>query len=94
MKVNNIIILQDVKEQLAAEVKAKDVATAEAYIKQHNELLDDINAHRDELNEVIELGEKLVKNNPRLVEVAEKVEALKSGKKTIDDGLCQYFFLC
>lgn len=79
------------KEQLAAEVKAKDVATAEGYIKQHNELLDDINAHRDELNEVIELGEKLVKNNPQLVEVAEKVEALKSGKKIIDDGLYKYF---
>nr|WIM01459.1 non-erythrocytic spectrin beta chain [Limnephilus lunatus] len=77
--------LQVVKEQLAAEIKAKDVATAENLGKQHNELLDDINAHRDELNEVIGLGEKLVKGNPALTEVAEKVTLLKADRKAVDE---------
>jgi hypothetical protein len=39
---------QGVKEQLTIEINAKDVATAEALSKQHNELKDDINAHKDE----------------------------------------------
>lgn len=40
--------LQKVREQLSQEVTAKDVATAEALYKQHQELRDDIKAHDDE----------------------------------------------
>jgi hypothetical protein len=37
-----------VQEQLSAPAVAKDVAAAEELHKQHQEVLDDIKAHRDE----------------------------------------------
>lgn len=42
------MFVQKVREQLAQESVAKDVATAEALHKQHQELADDIKAHDDE----------------------------------------------
>lgn len=43
-----LLLKQKVREQLAQESTAKDVATAENLQKQHQELLDDIKTHDDE----------------------------------------------
>ncbi|KAL0808290.1 hypothetical protein ABMA28_012785 [Loxostege sticticalis] len=76
--------LQNVNEQLAAEATAKDVATAEALHKQHQELLDDIKAHDDEFKEVIGLGKQLLGNNPSLTDVAEKIKYLQDEQKAVE----------
>lgn len=75
--------LQKVREQLAQEVTAKDVATAEALQKQHQELMDDIKTHDDEFKEVIGLGKQLLANNPGLTDVAEKIKVLETEQKAV-----------
>lgn len=70
--------MQKVREQLAQEASAKDVATAEALHKQHQELMDDIKAHDDEFKEVIALGKQLLANNPALTDVADKIKSLET----------------
>ncbi|GBP27213.1 Spectrin beta chain, non-erythrocytic 5 [Eumeta japonica] len=76
--------LQKVREKLAQEVTAKDVATAEALYKQHQELKDDIKAHDDEFKEVIGLGKKLLANNPSLTDVAERIKYLQDEQRTVE----------
>ncbi|CAK1587955.1 unnamed protein product [Parnassius mnemosyne] len=76
--------LQKVREQLSQEVSAKDVATAEALHKQHQELRDDIKAHDDEFKEVIGLGKQLLATNPSLTDVAEKIKSLEAEQKAVD----------
>ncbi|XP_045456798.1 spectrin beta chain, non-erythrocytic 5 [Melitaea cinxia] len=75
--------LQKVREQVSQEVYAKDVATAEALLKQHQELLDDIKAHDDEFKEVIGLGNQLVGSNPALTDVAETTRQLAADQEAI-----------
>ncbi|XP_059044966.1 spectrin alpha chain, non-erythrocytic 1 [Achroia grisella] len=76
--------LQTANAQLAQEATAKDVATAEALHKQHQELLDDIKTHNDEFKEVIALGQQLLANNPALTDVAEKIKLLQDEQKALD----------
>ncbi|XP_046975216.1 spectrin beta chain, non-erythrocytic 5 isoform X2 [Vanessa cardui] len=75
--------IQKVREQVSQEVCAKDVATAEALLKQHQELHDDIRAHDDEFKEVIGLGQQLVGSNPALADVAETARQLAADQATI-----------
>ena len=42
-------------------------------LETHNELGDDIRAHQDEFKEINDLGKSLVKRNPHLNDVKEKV---------------------
>ncbi|PZC71012.1 hypothetical protein B5X24_HaOG214444 [Helicoverpa armigera] len=72
-----------VREQLAQEATAKDVATAEALHKQHHELMDDIKAHDDEYKEVIGLGKQLLANNPTLTDVADKIKSLENEHQAV-----------
>ncbi|XP_052755503.1 spectrin alpha chain, non-erythrocytic 1 isoform X2 [Galleria mellonella] len=76
--------LQTAQAQLAQEATAKDVATAEALHKQHQELLDDIKTHNDEFKEVIGLGQQLLANNPSLTDVAEKIKLLQDEQRALD----------
>ncbi|XP_028167432.1 spectrin alpha chain, non-erythrocytic 1-like, partial [Ostrinia furnacalis] len=76
--------LQNVHEQLSSEASAKDVATAEALHKRHQELGDDIKAHEDEFKEVIGLGKQLVGNNPSLTDVADKINHLHDEQKAVE----------
>ncbi|XP_041968361.1 spectrin beta chain, non-erythrocytic 2 isoform X3 [Aricia agestis] len=84
---NSAALLHDwllkTREQLAAEVTAKDVATAEALLKQHQELEDDIKAHDDEFKEVIGLGRQLLSNNPALADVADNIEQLEADQAAV-----------
>nr|XP_049703877.1 spectrin beta chain, non-erythrocytic 1 isoform X2 [Helicoverpa armigera] len=75
--------MQKVREQLAQEATAKDVATAEALHKQHHELMDDIKAHDDEYKEVIGLGKQLLANNPTLTDVADKIKSLENEHQAV-----------
>uniref|UniRef100_A0A8D8QLB4 Spectrin beta chain, non-erythrocytic 5 n=1 Tax=Cacopsylla melanoneura TaxID=428564 RepID=A0A8D8QLB4_9HEMI len=61
--------ISTVKEALNAEESARDVVTAENFLKNHQELGDDIRAHQDELREVTDLGNQLLRRNPGLSEV-------------------------
>ncbi|KAF9806792.1 hypothetical protein SFRURICE_009479 [Spodoptera frugiperda] len=81
--------MQKVREQLAQEASAKDVATAEALHKQHQELMDDIKAHDDEFKEVIALGKQLLANNPALTDVADKIKSLETDHDAKDAYLKQ-----
>ncbi|XP_050676650.1 spectrin beta chain, non-erythrocytic 5 isoform X3 [Leptidea sinapis] len=75
--------LQKIHEQVSAEVTAKDVATAEALLKQHQELKDDIDAHDDEFKEVIGLGKQLLATNPALVDARDKIEMLDNEQRAV-----------
>lgn len=74
---------QKVREQLSQEASAKDVATAEALHKQHQELMDDIKAHDDEFKEVIGLGKQLLATNPSLTDVADKIKSLENEHRAV-----------
>ncbi|XP_054271663.1 spectrin alpha chain, non-erythrocytic 1 isoform X2 [Macrosteles quadrilineatus] len=65
--------ISTVKEALNAEENARDVATAELLLKNHQDLGDDIRAHHDELVEVSSLGQQLLTRNPALTEVKERL---------------------
>ncbi|XP_037299211.1 spectrin alpha chain, non-erythrocytic 1 isoform X2 [Manduca sexta] len=73
------------REQMSQDATAKDVATAEALLKQHQELKDDIKAHDDEFKEVIGLGKQLLATNPSLTDVADKIKNLEAEQKAIND---------
>ncbi|XP_075989206.1 spectrin beta chain, non-erythrocytic 5 kst [Anticarsia gemmatalis] len=75
---------QKVREQLSQEATAKDVATAEALHKQHQELMDDIKAHDDEFKEVIGLGKQLLATNPSLTDVADKIKSLENEHNAVN----------
>ncbi|KAF5308651.1 hypothetical protein FQR65_LT06112 [Abscondita terminalis] len=76
----------DVKGQLNADTTARDVQTAQNLLKNHKDLYQDIKAHDDEFEEVTGLGKQLLKSNPTLTDVAEKVERLGAEKAAILRG--------
>ncbi|XP_053623069.1 spectrin beta chain, non-erythrocytic 2 isoform X2 [Plodia interpunctella] len=76
--------LQSMQSQLAQEATAKDVATAESLLKQHQELRDDMKAHDDEFDEVIALGKQLQAHNPSLTDVAERIKTLQDGRAAVE----------
>ncbi|XP_045489789.1 spectrin beta chain, non-erythrocytic 1 isoform X1 [Pieris rapae] len=75
--------VEKVREQVASDVTAKDVATAEALVKHHQELQDDIKAHDDEFKEVIGLGKQLLGNNPSLTDVRDRIQQLEGEQKAV-----------
>ncbi|KAF5273495.1 hypothetical protein FQA39_LY07512 [Lamprigera yunnana] len=76
----------DVKEQLNADTIARDVQTAQNYLKNHKDLYQDIKAHDDEFREVTNLGKQLLKSNPGLTDVSEKIVRLDAEKAAILRG--------
>ncbi|XP_048485825.1 spectrin beta chain, non-erythrocytic 5 [Plutella xylostella] len=76
--------IKQTREQMSHEASAKDVATAEALRKEHQETRDDIDTHKDEFKEVIGLGKQLVANNPTLTDVAEKVKLLEEEQAAVE----------
>ena len=65
--------VSNVKHSLNSDEAARDVSTAEKLLESHNELGDDIRAHQDEFKEIDDLGRSLVKRNPHLTDVKDKV---------------------
>nr|XP_022910961.1 spectrin beta chain, non-erythrocytic 5 isoform X3 [Onthophagus taurus] len=76
----------DVKEQLNQENPVRDVQTAEELLKNHQDLAHDIKAHDDEFKQVTDLGEKLLKSNPGLTDVADNLERLLAEQEAIHRG--------
>ncbi|XP_008201528.1 spectrin alpha chain, non-erythrocytic 1 isoform X2 [Tribolium castaneum] len=76
----------DVKDQLNADNMVRDVQTAEALLKNHKDLGEEIKAKNDEFYELTDLGKKLLKSNPELPEVAERIERLTAEQAAIGRG--------
>lgn len=76
--------VQSVKDELAANEKARDVATAENLVKKHNELGDEIKAKKDEFKELVALGRQLQQRNPNLNEVNDLIERLIKEQSEVD----------
>ncbi|XP_050460702.1 spectrin beta chain, non-erythrocytic 5 isoform X2 [Cataglyphis hispanica] len=66
----------DIQETMKAEEPVRDVATAEQLKKQHMELGEDIRTKEDEFREVEDLGRELLRRNPNLADVRERLDKL------------------
>ncbi|XP_065157650.1 spectrin beta chain isoform X3 [Atheta coriaria] len=78
--------VSDVKNQLNAETTVRDVQTAHKFIKNHQDLGQDIKAHDDEFKQVTDLGKKLLKSNPDMTDVAEKINRLVEEQAALKRG--------
>jgi spectrin beta len=78
--------VSDVKDQLNADNMVRDVQTAEMLKKNHKDLGEEIQAKNDEFNELTNLGKKLLKSNPGLTDVAERVERLTAEQAALGRG--------
>ncbi|CAL1674075.1 unnamed protein product [Lasius platythorax] len=66
----------DIQEMMKAEEPVRDVATAEQLKKQHMELGEEIRTKEDEFREVEDLGRELLRRNPNLADVRERLDKL------------------
>ncbi|XP_028142929.1 spectrin beta chain, non-erythrocytic 1 isoform X1 [Diabrotica virgifera virgifera] len=76
----------DTKKQLNADNVVRDVQTAEALLKAHQDLAEDIKAKNDEFKQVTGLGKKLLKSNPNLPEVQSVIDRLLAEQEAIARG--------
>lgn len=76
----------DTKNQLNADNVVRDVQTAEALLKAHQDLAEDIKAKDDEFKQVTGLGKKLLKSNPDLPEVQNTIDRLLAEQAAIARG--------
>ncbi|XP_066150741.1 spectrin beta chain isoform X4 [Euwallacea fornicatus] len=76
----------DVKDRLNADNLVKDVQTAEALIKDHQDLRAEIRTKDDEFQQLIDLGRKLLKTNPELLEVKDLIDRLDAEQAAISRG--------
>lgn len=77
---------ENVLEDLSADEPVRDVATAEMLQKTHSELQDDIRAHNDEWEEVVNLGRKLLVRNPGNEVLQERLTALVKAHEAVSRG--------
>lgn len=77
---------ENVLEDLSADEPVRDVATAEMLQKTHSELQDDIRAHNDEWEEVVNLGQKLLIRNPGNTVLEERLAALVQSHEAVSRG--------
>lgn len=80
--------IDSVKDQLNADETARDVETANNLLKNHNDLGDDIKAHDNEFDEIIQLGKQLSDspNKPNADEIKEVMTRLRAEKDAINRG--------
>lgn len=78
--------IDSVKDNLNANEKARDVATAENLLKKHNELGDEIKAQDDEFKEVIALGQQLQHRNPNLTDVEDLINKLIAEREAVHNA--------
>ncbi|XP_076250387.1 spectrin beta chain, non-erythrocytic 5 kst isoform X4 [Rhynchophorus ferrugineus] len=75
-----------VKERLNTENVVKDVQTAKIMIEQHRYLEQEIHSKKDDFAQLIDLGRKLLKTNPDLVDVKNFIERLEAEQDAIARG--------
>ncbi|XP_065360785.1 spectrin beta chain, non-erythrocytic 5 isoform X2 [Calliphora vicina] len=78
--------IDSVKDQLNSDEPARDVETANKLLKQHNDLGDDIKAHENEFDEVIDLGKQLSDGKPNMQETVKIIDRLKAEQDAIHRG--------
>ncbi|ALC43340.1 alpha-Spec, partial [Drosophila busckii] len=78
--------IDSVKDQLNADESARDVETANNLLKKHNDLGEDIKAHDNEFQEVIQLGKQLSDGKPNMAETVQLIERLKAEQDAIHRG--------
>ncbi|ERL92196.1 hypothetical protein D910_09516 [Dendroctonus ponderosae] len=76
----------EAKEKLNADNLVKDVQTAHALIKDHQDLKDEVETKDDEFKQLIDLGRKLLKTNPELHEVRNLIDRLEAEQAAIARG--------
>ncbi|XP_065345561.1 spectrin beta chain, non-erythrocytic 1 isoform X4 [Cloeon dipterum] len=78
--------LSGTKEKLKAEEPAKDVQTAQNLIKEHKDMMDDIQAHKDEFVEVCKLGRQLMaRPNSERALIQDYIARLNEGLSGVQD---------
>ncbi|KAL1509008.1 hypothetical protein ABEB36_003816 [Hypothenemus hampei] len=75
-----------VKDRLNADNVVKDVQTAHSLIKDHQDLKEEIKTKNDEFAQLIDLGRKLLKTNPELLEVKDLIDRLEAEQAAITRG--------
>ncbi|XP_050313156.1 spectrin beta chain, non-erythrocytic 1 isoform X2 [Anthonomus grandis grandis] len=75
-----------VKDGLNADNLVKDVQTAQALLKDHQDLRDEIKTKDDEFKQLIDLGQKLYRTNPELHEVKDLIDRLEAEQAAIFRG--------
>ncbi|KAH9509152.1 hypothetical protein Btru_049222 [Bulinus truncatus] len=73
-----------VKRALASAEKPHDIKSAEEMLKIHDEVLDDIKAHKDKVKATIALGKEILSKNPNAKDVQEKVKKLEEEERAIN----------
>lgn len=76
--------VDSVKEQLAQDETAKDVATAENHLKKHYDLGEEIDSQDDEFKEVLTLGKQILERNPALKEIPGTLEKLYNEQQGVN----------
>ncbi|BFZ07506.1 hypothetical protein BsWGS_10543 [Bradybaena similaris] len=74
-----------VKRTLASAEMPHDIKSAEAMLKTHDEVLDDIKAHKGKIKSTCALGKDIVAKNPKAIDVKDKVKKLEDEEKAVDD---------
>lgn len=78
--------VSQVKDQLNADNMVRDVQTAESLLKNHQDLGEEIKAKEDEFYQLTHLGKKLLKSNPSIKDVGEKIDRLNAEQAAIGRG--------
>ncbi|CAL1542371.1 unnamed protein product [Lymnaea stagnalis] len=73
-----------VKRTLASAEKPHDIKSAEEMLKAHEEVLDDIKAHKNKIKTTCALGRDITAKNPNAKDVKEKVKKLEDEERAIN----------
>ena len=83
---NLLTWVSDCKAALNAYEQARDVSTAEALLKNHQDLGDDMRAHEDEFENVMKLGSSLIQRNAEDKSITERLEQLREERSALHRG--------
>ncbi|KAK7105089.1 spectrin beta chain, non-erythrocytic 5-like isoform X3 [Littorina saxatilis] len=74
-----------VRNRLASAELPHDIKSAEQMQKEHEELMDDIKAHRDKFAKAKALGRSILEKNPNNQEVRDKLKRLEEEEKAVEN---------
>ncbi|KAK3737897.1 hypothetical protein RRG08_028522 [Elysia crispata] len=74
-----------VKRGMASAEMPHDIKSAETMLKEHEDVLEDIKAHKPKMQSTCALGRDILSRNPKATEVKDKMKKLEDEEKAIDD---------
>jgi len=77
--------MNEMKAKLKGKEMPHDVAEAEALLKEHGDLYDDLMSNKDRLDKMIALAEKILAKDPNNKEVQERLRQLKAERDLLDE---------